>query len=436
MSGTVTGAAVPVSLWRNRDYLLYRSARVVSMLGSQMTSLAGPLLALGLGGGAVQAGAMTTCWFLTQLLFQLPAGYLADRFDQRRLMIGMDLVRLAAVGSIPVGSALGFLGFPQLLVVVFIEGAASTVFQSASQVFIRFLMPPGQFARAASQAQLSFGVVSVLGPTLGGALYAVGHVVPFVVDTASYVVSGLLLCAVAARGGSAVSVASSASTTSEAAGQEPADQRVTAGLLWLWRQRATLRSVLFCTVLNLVGAAMGVVTLVVLTRHGTSAGVVGVVMGWSGAGVIAGSLLARRAQALGRWLYPAIGLLWTGALGAVSVSQSSWTIGVVLTTLAFASPAVAVRLLQILRDDAPAELYGRVLAAEQLVSTSLLAVAPLLAGFLLAAVGRSRTWLVFAALCLGATSLTVQRPPKAERAANTPPPGLFPAEPSMVGDGS
>ncbi len=153
-------------LWRNRDYVLYRTARTVSMLGSRMSSLAGPLLVLSVGGGPVWAGAAGTSWFVAQMLFQLPAGHLADRLPARPLMLAMDGVRFLVIGSIPLASALGVLTLPQLVAVVFVEGAASVVFNSAATVFIRTLTTRGQYSRAMSQSQFAYGATSVLGPVL------------------------------------------------------------------------------------------------------------------------------------------------------------------------------------------------------------------------------------------------------------------------------
>jgi hypothetical protein len=209
-------------------------------------------------------------------------------------------------------------------------------------------------------------------------------------------------------------------TESQSAGGKQVDRRVTAGLRWLWSNQGIMRMVLFCTVLNLVGAAMGLTALVVLTEHGTSAGVIGFVVGWSGSGVILGSLIATRAMALGRWLYPLVGLLWAGSLASIAVSSSPWAVGLVLTFLAFLGPSIGVMMFQILRDQAPMQLYGRVVAAQQLMGTSLATAAPLLAGVLLAVFGTTQIWLVLAGTCLVATVLTLRGWATGDRAADEP----------------
>src|SRR5580658_7503886 len=119
--------AVPAGLWHNREYLRYRAGRVVSVLGSQLSGLALPLLVLALGGSPLQLGLLASCALIVKLGSQLPAGYLADRYGRRGLMINADLVRAVAYGSIPLAAALGRPAYPQLLVIAVIDGAGAAV---------------------------------------------------------------------------------------------------------------------------------------------------------------------------------------------------------------------------------------------------------------------------------------------------------------------
>src|SRR5216683_3568863 len=90
----------PVPLRRNQDFLLLWSGQAVSVLGSQVSRIAYPLLVLAMTGSPAKAGLAGFAATLPYLLFPLLAGGLVDRLDRKRLMIGCDAVRLAAVGSI------------------------------------------------------------------------------------------------------------------------------------------------------------------------------------------------------------------------------------------------------------------------------------------------------------------------------------------------
>src|SRR5262249_26788911 len=146
-------ATVHAGLRHNREYVRYRAGRVISILGSQLSGLALPLLVLALGGSVLQVGVLSSSALVTRLVSQLPAGYLADRFGRRELMIITDLVRVIAYGSIPLAAALGRPAYAQLLVIVIVDGAGSAVFSAAATAALRDLVPPEQIARAVSQTQ-------------------------------------------------------------------------------------------------------------------------------------------------------------------------------------------------------------------------------------------------------------------------------------------
>jgi Transmembrane secretion effector len=115
----------PVPLRRNRDFRLLWGGQAVSLLGSQTSKIAYPLLALGLTGSPAKAGIAGFAAVLGYLLIPLPAGGVADRHDRKRIMIGCDVVRLAAVGSIAVAGWAAHITCVQLLLAGFIEGTAT-----------------------------------------------------------------------------------------------------------------------------------------------------------------------------------------------------------------------------------------------------------------------------------------------------------------------
>lgn len=387
------------SLWRNRDYVFFRSSRAISMIGSRVSSMATILLILGMHGGAVRAGAVGSCAVIAEVVFQLPGGYLADRVDPRRLMVGMDVLRLVAVASIPIAWASSRLSFPQLAAVVIIESSASVVFGSAAVVFIRAVTTSGrQYSRAVSQSAFVSATMSVVGPTLGGALYEVGRMVPFIVDSASYVAAVLLLIGISAK-------------LQHAYRRTPNDddansgKRITVGMKWLWREKSILKIVFFCTVQNMVGAAAGLVTVIVMTRQGISSGTIGMVMACGGSAAFVGSLIAVRIEDLMKgWLYPISGLLWAGAIAVMVVSSSVWAYGSMIFMLSILGPSIRVNLFQLLRDQAPVAIYARVISAQQLMVTSASMIVPVLIGALVSVLGITFIWFGLASICLIASA--------------------------------
>src|SRR5260370_16790892 len=94
------GPKRPLSLWRNRDYVLLWSGQTVSSIGTQVSLLAFPLLILAITHSPAQAGIIAALHGLPYALFILPAGALIDRWDRKRVMILCHTGRALALRSI------------------------------------------------------------------------------------------------------------------------------------------------------------------------------------------------------------------------------------------------------------------------------------------------------------------------------------------------
>src|SRR2546423_14647614 len=102
-------------LWRHPDFLKLWTGETVSEFGSQVTVLAVPTVAiLILHAGPFQVGILSALEFLAFPTLGLVAGVYADRIRRRPIMIGCDLGRFVAVGSIPIAFVLNLLPLGQL----------------------------------------------------------------------------------------------------------------------------------------------------------------------------------------------------------------------------------------------------------------------------------------------------------------------------------
>lgn len=392
--------AVPASLWHNREYLRYRAGRLVSVLGSQLSGLAFPLLVLALGGSALEVGVLASFALFVKLGSQLPGGYLADRYSRRGLMITADLVRVVAYGSIPLAAALGRPPYAQLLVIAVIDGAGAAVFSAAATAALRDLVPAAQIPKAISQTQVTMGTMALIGPVLGGLCFAASRMLPFILDACSYLLSAVLLAGLAARPGALTAVGE---------GRQRAGQQMSAGLRWLRGQPGLLRIVAFGAALNLAATAAQVTAVVGLRERGTPAGVIGIVMACTGSGMVAGAFAGRRIVA---WLGPVrlylvAGTVWTAGLAVCAIHPSAPVIGPVLALLCLLSPASGIALAQATLGQAPPHLLGRVGTSAQMLGSTLAAIGPLLAGLALRSLGTTPVWVMLGALCLTATVVAI-----------------------------
>ncbi len=123
-------------LRRNRRYARLWGGETVSMLGDQVTGLALPLIAIMLlHAPAWQLGVLTAASWLPYVV-ALPVGSIVDGLPSKRLVLmGADLVRGAALATIPLAFVLDRLTTVHLLVVATVVGSAGVVSQTAYASF-------------------------------------------------------------------------------------------------------------------------------------------------------------------------------------------------------------------------------------------------------------------------------------------------------------
>ena len=185
-------------LRRNRDFVLFTTGRLLSAGGTSLTSIAYPLLVLELTHSPSNAGLVSFARLLPIPIFSLVAGLVADRHDRRRLMVAADAIRAVALAALAVLVLVHPLFWP-ILLVAFVEGTGDTFFNAAQVGALRSVVATEQLPAALAVDQARSAGVSVAGPPVGGALFTIGHAVPFVVDAASYVASTCFLLAMRRR---------------------------------------------------------------------------------------------------------------------------------------------------------------------------------------------------------------------------------------------
>ncbi len=158
------------SLWRHPDFLKLWGCDTISLFGVHATLLALPLTALTLGASALQVGLLTTAQSVPALILGLFAGVWVDRRRRRPLMIGANIARAVALGSIPLAALLGVLHLAQLYVVAFLSGTAAIVFVVAYQAFLPNVVPREHLVAGNSALRGSEATAQLAGPSIGGLL--------------------------------------------------------------------------------------------------------------------------------------------------------------------------------------------------------------------------------------------------------------------------
>ena len=185
---------------RHRDFRLLWGCETVSQLGSQVSLLAIPLLAVRtLHATTFEMGLLTAASTAAFLIVGLPAGVWVDRIRRRRVMIGADLGRVVALGSVPVAYAAGLLTLGQLFVVTLATGVLTVFFDVAYQSYLPTLVGRDHLVEGNAKLTGSEQVATVAGPSIAGALVqAIGSAAAVAVDAASFLVSAVAVAAIRA----------------------------------------------------------------------------------------------------------------------------------------------------------------------------------------------------------------------------------------------
>ncbi|MFF0155901.1 MFS transporter [Micromonospora sp. NPDC005203] len=182
-------------LLRHRDFRLLWAGQAVSSVGSNVTTVALPLVAVAvLDAGTFQVAVLTAAAWLPWLLIGLPAGAWVDRLPRRSVMVVCDLFCALAFLSIPLAAVLDGLTVAHLLVVALSAGTARVFFETADQVYLPVLLRPEQLPEGNAKLETTQTVSYVVGPGLAGLIaQLVGAVVALVLDALTFLLSAVLL---------------------------------------------------------------------------------------------------------------------------------------------------------------------------------------------------------------------------------------------------
>jgi len=159
------------SLWRNHDFVKLWIGQTISEIGSRITIVALPLIAvLMLNARPSQMGMLAGIGGFASLIFGLAAGLCVDRLRRRPILIVTDLGRAAVLGSIPLASVFGVLRMQLVYVVVAVAGVLTVLFDVAYQSYLPSLVERDQILEGNSKLALSSSVAEIAGPGLTGIL--------------------------------------------------------------------------------------------------------------------------------------------------------------------------------------------------------------------------------------------------------------------------
>ena len=122
------------AVFQSRDFSFYLTARFLSALAIQMQNVAVGWLVYDLTRDPFALGLVGLASFLPAVALALVTGHTADRYDRRKLMVGADLLRAAALGMIALLSGAGVLELWHIAALVVFVGAGGVVLVGATEL--------------------------------------------------------------------------------------------------------------------------------------------------------------------------------------------------------------------------------------------------------------------------------------------------------------
>ena len=404
------------ALAKNRDFTILWTGQTVSDLGSNVSMFVFPLVAYALSGSALWAAVVEAAFLLGMCGALLPAGVLADRVDRRLLMRTASGAGVVLYASLAAAGALGVLTIPHLAVVALLTGIAGGVAAPAEISAIRSVVHPDELSTALSQSQARQHIAALVGGPLGGVLLAITRWLPFAFDAVSYTVYWVVLGRLRTD---------LAAPHREGPPRKP-HHDVAEGIRFILRWPYFRATAVWGAMANLLVNAMFFVAILRMVQEGVSPAVIGLVSTAAGLGGILGAIAAP-------WI---IERMPTGAL-VVTVAWSF--VPLVVPMVLWNDPAVVAAAIftGLLLNPAgnaasgtyriahtPDHLQGRAASASQFLSMSVIWVAPLLGGALLATVGGSQAIAVIG----GLVALSALIPTLSRSVRSVPRPAVWQAE--------
>jgi MFS family permease len=290
--------------------------------------------------------------FLPLLALSLFGGQAADRYNRRLILIACISFKAVIALSLALASQLGpEIVIPAVFAAAIAAGATNAFLPPAASALLPMLLPREELPQGIAWSSLAFQSALILGPAVGGLLYAFGAAAPYVTACALLLISAALMFAL------------------EAPAQEPVKDARTIGLIveglrYVWSNRIVLGAISLDLVVVLLAGAVALLPVFARDILHAGPGELGILRSAMGVGAAIVALwlaLTPLRQRVGLWMFAA-----TIAFGLATIvfgqSKALW-----LTALALAfaggvdmiSVFVRSSLIQLATPDA---MRGRVAA--------------------------------------------------------------------------
>ncbi len=155
----------------SRDFRRYQLARVAVILGAEAQSVAVAWQVYSITHRAIDLGYTGLALFLPGLIFLLPAGHVADRFDRRHVILFCYSLQVLCSGALVMLARNNTQSILAIYAVLFFIGTGRAFSGPASSALVPHLVPKAHFVNAVTWGSAIFQSANITGPALGGLLF-------------------------------------------------------------------------------------------------------------------------------------------------------------------------------------------------------------------------------------------------------------------------
>ncbi len=368
------------SLFAHRDFRLLLLGQTTSQLGTQVSGVAIPLLAvLTLDATPFEVGLVSASSTLAFALIGLPAGAWLDRLHRRPILIWSDVLRAALLATIPAAAVLGILSIWHLVVVSLLVGVARVFFDVGYSSYIPTVIGKDKLLAGNSAMEMLRASGQVVGPGIGGFLVSLmGAALVVLVQAATFAVSALCLLLIRTR----------EAVIPDRDERPRLWSQIREGLAFVARNRILRATALASAGSNFSFAVASSVTFIFMSRSlGLSAAAIGLVIAAGSVTVmIAAALTPRMGRAVGSARIIWLSLAVTGPLALLGpLAQPGWGVVLLLVSMAageFGQIVYAITNVSLRQRLTPDRMLSRVTATMRFLIMGSFPAGALLGGLL------------------------------------------------------
>ncbi|SDI24797.1 Predicted arabinose efflux permease, MFS family [Sinosporangium album] len=388
------------SSWR-RDFLLLFTGAGLATTATRATAASYPLLVLMLTGSPVLAGWVRFASLIPSLLFMLPFGVLVDRYDRRRLLILAQGGRALALGMATLAVLADGSWVWLLIVAIFIEGALTVLHQLSVDPAVAMLVPKERLPSVVSKTDGMHHAANLFGQPLSGLMLNVSNALPLLGGLVAQIISMVVLVSMRTK-----SFLSRGGSDADGDEQEGMLRGVARGAQWIWRDGFLRLATTLFTSTNFLWQIMALLIIVLAQGQGITPVGIGLILGATGVGGLAGSLLtpviSRRVPE--HVVLRAAPWCWLSTVLLVAVNSSPWTLAVAWAGTGFVAGVMDVTTSTYMLRTTPHNLLGRVGSVYGMLCFGASPLGALAGGYLLDLAGTTVT-IVVACVYMAAIAL-------------------------------